>query len=57
MKAHTAAAARIGYVVGVTATAANIHDITEAYNLIREDDQVEHADRRLYTGCLEGYKP
>lgn len=44
MKAHTAVDAGTGYVVGVTATAANAHDITEAHHLIREDDEVVYGD-------------
>ncbi|QSR32179.1 IS5/IS1182 family transposase [Nocardioides sp. S5] len=33
-----------GYVHSVTATAANIHDLDEAVNLVRADDEVVYAD-------------
>ena len=44
MKAHIGVDAGTGYVHTVTATAANAHDITEAHNLIREDDRVVYGD-------------
>lgn len=44
MKAHTAVDAGTGYVVGVTATAANEHDLTQAHLLIRDDDRVVYGD-------------
>lgn len=44
MKAHTGADAGTGYVHTVTATAANVADITEAAKLVRPDDEVGYAD-------------
>jgi IS5 family transposase len=44
MKAHIGVDAGSGYVHTVTATGANVHDITEAHNLIREDDKVLYGD-------------
>lgn len=49
MKAHTGVDAGSGYVHTVTATAANVSDITEAHKLIREDDEVVYGDSG-YTG-------
>jgi IS5 family transposase len=49
MKAHAGVDAGTGYVHSVTATAANKHDITEAYKLIRDDDEVLYGDAG-YTG-------
>jgi IS5 family transposase len=49
MKAHIGADAVSGYVHTVTATAANVHDITEAPKLIRSDDRVIYGDSG-YTG-------
>jgi IS5 family transposase len=49
MNAHAGVDAGTGYIHGVTATAANAHDITEAYKLIREDDEVVYGDAG-YTG-------
>ena len=40
MKCHIGADAGTGYVHTVTATPANVHDITEAHKLLREDDEV-----------------
>ena len=44
MKAHVGVDAGTGYVVSVEATAANVHDITVAAQLIREDDTVVYGD-------------
>ena len=44
MKAHIGVDAGSGYVHSVTATAANVHDIREAHNLVREDDTVVYGD-------------
>jgi IS5 family transposase len=44
MKAHIGVDAGTGYVHSVTATSANVHDITEASKLIREDDKVLYGD-------------
>jgi len=49
MKSHIGVDAGTGYVVSVEATAANIHDITVASKLIREDDHVVYGDSG-YTG-------
>ena len=49
MKAHVGVDAGSGYVHSLTGTAANEHDITEAHNLIREDDEVVYGDSG-YTG-------
>jgi IS5 family transposase len=44
MKAHVGVDAGTGYVHTVTATAANVHDITEAHKLLREDDKFMSGD-------------
>jgi len=44
MKLHAGVDAGTGYIHTITATAANIHDITEAHNLIRPDDEVVYGD-------------
>lgn len=44
MKVHVGADAGSGYVHDITGTAANVHDITEAHKLIREDDKVIYGD-------------
>ena len=44
MKAHVGVDAGSGYVTGVTATAANVHDVSEAAKLIRPDDEVLYGD-------------
>ena len=44
MKAHIGVDAGSGSVHTVTATAANVHDVTEASKLIREDDEVLYGD-------------
>lgn len=43
-KTHIGVDAGTGYVHSFTTTAANIHDITETHNLIREDDEVVKGD-------------
>ena len=49
MKTHVGVDAGTGYIHSVTVTSANEHDITEAHNLIREDDEVVYGDSG-YTG-------
>ncbi|MGV1006911.1 MAG: IS5 family transposase [Candidatus Nanopelagicales bacterium] len=44
MKAHIGVDAGTGYVHTVTATPANTHDLDEAANLLRDDDEVVYAD-------------
>ena len=44
MKCHIGVDAGSGLVHTITVTAANEHDITEAANLIREDDEVVYGD-------------
>lgn len=44
MKAHVGVDAGTGYVHTVTTTPANVHDIVETVNLIRDDDEVVWAD-------------
>ncbi len=44
MKAHIGVDAGSGYVHSVTCTAANVHDLDEAVNLVRADDRVVYAD-------------
>ena len=44
MKAHIGVDAGTGYVHSVTGTAANVHDLDEAVNLVRVDDEVVYAD-------------
>jgi IS5 family transposase len=44
MKIHSGVDAGSGYVHTITATAANVHDVTEASHLIREDDEVVYGD-------------
>ena len=44
MKCHVGVDAGTGYVHTITATSANVHDITEAHNLLREDDEVMYGD-------------
>ncbi len=44
MKAHIGVDAGTGYVHSVTVTAANVHDLDEAPNLVRDDDEVVYAD-------------
>ena len=44
MKAHIGVDAGTGYVHSVTATSANVHDLDEAVNLVRADDEVVYVD-------------
>lgn len=44
MKCHIGVDAGSGYVHSINATAANVHDITETHNLLREDDEVVYGD-------------
>ena len=44
MKAHIGVDAGTGYAHSVTATAANVHDLDEAANLVRADDEVVYTD-------------
>src|SRR3954447_556842 len=44
MKAHIGVDAGTGYVLTVTATAANVHDLDEAVNLVRAEDSVVYVD-------------
>lgn len=44
MKAHVGVDACSGYVHSVTTTSANVHDIVETVNLIRDDDEVVWGD-------------
>jgi IS5 family transposase len=44
MKAHIGVDAGTGYVHSVTCTAANVHDLDEAVNLVRHDDEVVYCD-------------
>ncbi len=52
MKIHIGADAGSGLVHSITATPANAPDIQEAYNLIREDDEVVYGDSG-YTGLVK----
>ena len=44
MKCHTGVDAGSGFVHTVEATAANVHDVTVAARLLREDDEVVYGD-------------
>ena len=44
MKIHSGVDAGSGYVHTITATAANVNDVTEAHHLIREEDHVVYGD-------------
>jgi IS5 family transposase len=44
MKAHIGADAGSGYVHSVTVTSANVHDLDEAVELVRADDEVVYTD-------------
>ena len=44
MKVHAGVDAGSGYVHTITGTAANVHDIAETVNLLREDDEVCYGD-------------
>jgi IS5 family transposase len=52
MKAHIGVDAGTGYAHSVTATAANVHDLDEAVNLVRADDEVVYADAG-YQGAVK----
>lgn len=44
MKAHIGVDAGTGYVHSVTVTAANVHDLDQAADLVRDDDEVVYGD-------------
>jgi IS5 family transposase len=44
MKAHIGVDAGTGYVHSVTATSANVHDLDQIADLVRDDDEVVYAD-------------
>jgi len=44
IKIHVGAGADSGYIHTITGTSANIHDVSETANLIREDDEVVYGD-------------
>jgi len=44
MKAHIGVDAGTGYIHSVTATSANVHDLDQVANLVRNDDEVVYAD-------------
>jgi IS5 family transposase len=44
MKAHIGADAGTGYVHSVSVTSANVHDLDETANLVRDDDEVVYTD-------------
>ena len=44
MKAHIGADAGTGYVHSVSATAANVHDLDQVADLVRDDDEVAYTD-------------
>lgn len=52
MKVHTGVDAGTGYVHTVTVTSANVHDVEETTNLVREDDDVMYGDSG-YLGAQE----
>lgn len=52
MKVHAGVDAGTDYVHTIIGIAANVADITEAHNLIQEDDEVAYADAR-YQGIQE----
>ena len=52
MKVHAGVDAGTGYVHTITGTAANVHDVAETANLIREDDHVVYGDSG-YLGAAE----
>ena len=52
MKIHSGVDAGSGYVHTITATSANVHDIDEAHNLIRDDDEVMYGDSG-YSGMMK----
>ena len=44
MLAHIGVDAGTGYIHSVTATGANVHDLDEIANLVRDDDEVVYTD-------------
>ncbi len=52
MKVHAGVDAGSGYVHTITGTSANMHDVSETANLIREDDEVAYGDSG-YLGAQE----
>jgi len=44
MKAHIGVDAGTGYIHSVTATGANVHDLDEIANLVRDDDEIVYTD-------------
>ena len=52
MKVHTGVDAGSGYVHTISGTAANVHDLNEIANLIREDDEVVYGDSG-YAGAAD----
>ena len=52
MKVHTGVDAGSGYVHTISGTAANVHDLNEIENLIREDDEVVYGDSG-YAGAAD----
>ena len=44
MKVHAGVDAGSGYVHTITASSANVHDVKEAHNLLRDDDEVMYGD-------------
>ncbi len=44
MKVHAGVDAGSGYVHTITGTATNVHDVTQAHALIRDDDEVGYGD-------------
>ena len=52
MKCNIGVDAGSGLVHSITVTSANVHDITEAHKLIREDDEVVYGDSG-YTGIVK----
>ena len=52
MKVHTGVDAGSGYVHTISGTSANVHDLNEIANLIREDDEVVYGDSG-YAGAAD----
>lgn len=55
MKVHAGVDAGSGYVHTITGTSANVHDVTETVNLLREDDYILYGDSG-YLGAPERYE-
>ena len=53
MKCHIGVDAGSGLVHTITVTAANVHDVTQAANLLREDDEVMYGDSAQKTKTLQ----